>query len=203
MLEFITPPTASNLVARETVKSEMGLSGTGSDALIDRLIAATTARIVGLCSRESFGLATVRETFYRAPKSCRPYWLAHWPVVSIVSVTLADEVLTGDDFELEAGRKLFRKADGYRVSWGCGKLVVEYQGGYDLPASCAPELQQVCLNTVRASWFDNARDPMVKSEDIPGVIRQEFWVGNIGGAIGGMPVVDAAVLENFTNYATD
>lgn len=201
MITFPTPATETKLVALADLKAELGVTGSGSDGQLNVLIDAATARIQNICSRINFGSATAQETFYRAPGRCRPLWLSHAPVASVSSVTENGDALAAGDYELEDGRKLWRKDGDSRISWPQVKLVVTYAGGYALPDACPDDLQRVGINLVREMWFSLQRDPLVKAEAIPGVLSQDYWVGEVAGRTGGLSEGDAAILANYTHYS--
>lgn len=202
MIRFLDQPEETALIDAARFKAELNIVGTDAarDALIDGHILAATGTINKACGRVSFGAATAEETFFHA-RAGRPLWLTHWPVTVISSVTEAGEPVAAEDYEIDADRKLWRLMDGQRASWSCGRVVVTYEGGYELPDECPPDLAGVCLELATASWSARGRDPMIKAEDVPGIGKIEYWVGAVAGLQGDMSERSSGVLLNYQNFA--
>jgi hypothetical protein len=45
------------------------------------------------------------------------------------------------------------------------------------------------------------RDPLLKSEDIPGVLSQTFWVGGVGEKSNGLPLDVETLIAPYRNPA--
>ncbi len=201
MISFPTPATETKLISLAEIKQDLGIIDTASDVKLGDLIKAATTRIQNICGRVNFGSATVLETIYDRPGHCRPIWLKHWLVTAINSVSEGGTVLSAAEYQIEDGRKLWRMNGSHRISWGYGPVVVNYAGGYNLPTSCPDDLKRICANLIREVWFSLQRDPLVKSEEIPGVMSQSYWIGDIAGRSGGLSDSDYAVLANYTNHS--
>jgi hypothetical protein len=179
MLTVITPasPVESTwLVDRASMKTDLGISGSSSDATIDRMIAAATATLARRSDRATWASEVVEETL--RPTSCVGcFYLLRRPVSAIAFVTAAGDAV--DEFEVD-GRKLFKLSDDERVDWDAVKTVVRYTGGYALPVyTTAPaDLRDACRTLVRGKWFAQKRDPLIRGEEVPGVLRQDYWVGD-------------------------
>jgi hypothetical protein len=203
VLTFTTAPTETDLISLATVKAELGITDGAQDTTLSRYIAESSALIAKVCARGqggSFGKATVVETFRLRASQRRPLWLSHWPVTSITSIVADDETLTATDYELEDGRKLWRlDGDDVRTYWSPVKTVITYVGGYSLPNGCPNDLAAQCLELVKLKYSAKGRDPLLKVDDVPGVGRQEFWVGSLSDD--GIPPDVSAALSNYTNFS--
>lgn len=187
ILSVVTAAASQDLVALETVKAELALSGNANDALLSRRITAASGAVAGFCNRV-FIAETVRET-YRPPfvREEPSAWdlilLRRAPIVSIASVVEDDVTLTADtDYEHEAETGfLYRLCSGYRTSWRyrlCQSLVIEYSAGWALDDDAIAAVREAALLLVQGSWLERGRDPLVRSEEVPGVLRTDFWVAD-------------------------
>jgi hypothetical protein len=75
---------------------------------------------------------------------------------------------------------------------------VIYTAGYDLLGGLPDTIEKACIELCKVHWGSRGRDPMVRSIDIPGVKRVDFWVGTTPGADNGaIPPTVAGRLERF------
>jgi hypothetical protein len=56
------------------------------------------------------------------------------------------------------------------------------------------------MELVRGGWHSAQRDPMIRAQDIPGVLSTQFWVGTPSDLVGGLTEVQASVLDNYRNH---
>lgn len=178
---------ARHLTVTADVKDDLGITANTWNALFDRYVGEASEAIAEACGRV-FAKETVSEQF-RPVLPPDELMLTRWPVASITSVTEdADTPLTSSDYEVDkASGLLYRRSSDVRIAWQAEKVVVVYEAGYELPASAPLALQKAARALVRAQWLGRGRDPLVRSEEVPGVLRQDFWVGGIPGAPGGLP----------------
>lgn len=190
----------TDLVALATVKAELGIEDSQSDAVLERHIDVATARIGRYCARTHFASATAVETLRLVRVQSGALWLRHWPVASIASVVEDGVALAAGDYELEDGRQLWR-LDGAdnRSCWPAAKIVVTYAGGYTLPSGCPADLAQQCIDLVKLLWNARDRDPAVKGESADGIGSVEYWVGATGSDA--LPPEIARGLFNYRNFA--
>ena len=89
---------------------------------------------------------------------------------------------------------IWRMNAGMRTNWAISSIVVTFTAGWDLAGTELPsEIAGAALALVKSSWFGRLRDPLIKSEDVPGVGSTQWWVGGTGGDAGSLPqdVVDS------------
>lgn len=196
MLVVTVPATNHRLVTLEVVKAELRVTGTSEDDFLGNAIDRASAAIERWCNRV-FAVETVRETFARSQlagfhmpafgNSSDSLVLTRWPVVSLVSVTESGSALATSAYEFDpASGLLYRLGNGgLRRPWMNGAAVVEYQAGYVLPGDDGRDLpadiERAAVMLVKAEWFARDRDPLVKTEDVTGVLATTYWVGGIPG----------------------
>lgn len=178
IIAVVTPVSTTRLVTLASVKENLGLSGSTYDTLLTRFIDEATFRLARRSDRPHWGSERVTET-WRFDDCQEHILLSRRPPSQIHTITVDGTALTTADWERD-GRKLYRLdgSDGRR-EWSSGKTVVDYTAGYVLEASAPADLAAACRTLVALQWFARARDPLVKSEDVPGVISQEYWVGDM------------------------
>lgn len=191
LLEVVTPAASQALVDLSTLKSDLGVTGSGSDARLTRIIDATAARVAAYVGRplveqeyrETFRLPprsaeTLIATLPRDPIGVLP--LSRMPVTTIVSVIEAGVTLDPTLYEWVDGVGLRRLAStGGTASWAAGVIAVRYKAGWigakgtttgsqvALPA----DLYEAALEAARADYLARDRDPgvAVRSESFSGV----------------------------------
>lgn len=102
----------------------------------------------------------------------------------------------GRDFEIarERGEIMRLFSDGYVSKWPVAKIAVEYSAGY---AEIPDDLQDACIDLVKARWFARTRDPMLRDENIEGVYSASYWFGTGPGAPNDLPAYVADKLSRF------
>lgn len=196
-----------------TVKTELGITGSGDDALLDRLIAAASRAVVRYTGRE-FVQETVAET--RAGHGDRRMLLTRRPVVSISSVLLTTTTIDAATYSIEDAEAgvIFRKAGwtstipiyqagisgAYAPHDAAPDFTFAYIGGYITPAIAGtrdlPEdVEQACIEMLKARWFARQRDPSLAS------IKAGDWAETYRGSGGGIPDSAAEMLAPFITHA--
>jgi hypothetical protein len=170
-----------------------------SDETLLRDLDSVSATIANHC-RRTFARQTYRQTF-RPTRETDALRLAHYPVVAITSVTSANVLLDpATDYETDTDPAspanaglLYRLFGDRRRCWASYKVVVEYQAGWVLPdqskigdadagePDLPSDIEDSAASLVKLVWFGHGRDPAVRREDLPGVIMQQFWVGDLPG----------------------
>ena len=190
IIEVIDPAATYDLTTLEVAKDELGIDGNDVDVRLARWIRETSAYIQRHCNRV-LARETVRETWHGADywylpevsQEVRPLTLRRYPVVEIASFGSVDEdpPLTVDDYQLDAYRgRLWRLNEGQRSYWSWHwsntalmSLEITYTGGYDQNA-LPPDLQAACLALLKIRNDTFGRDRFLRSQDIPGVLREEY-----------------------------
>lgn len=199
-----TAPERTALTTLERVKLELGISSDESDTILAAKINEASSDIEAHVSR-SFASAGVTERFWGG-SGCTGYFiLNHWPVGSIASVTVDDEVVDAGEYRLDATTgQLYRlDASGYPSIWSwCKDVVIVYTAGYELPGSDSPNLpaaiEAAAVELVTAYWTAKGRDPTIRAEDVPGLGSVTYWVGAVGEA-GELPPSVVSKISPFRN----
>ena len=207
-LTVATPSTTKALVSLARVKRELGITTSGDDDVLADKIAEASAAIVAHCrvaadqrGRRTFAEEECSAAFdageVTSPDREIAPLILPWriPVTAIASIVENGVTLAPADYQLEPMSALiWRISAGMRTNWAISSIAVTFTAGWDLAGTELPsEIAGAALSLVKASWFGRLRDPLIKSEDIPGVGSTQWWVGSTGGDVGSLPqdVVDS------------
>lgn len=192
-----------------TLKDDLGISGTSEDSYLERQIDRASALVcdyLGVAPAAdgsvTLGLETLVQTF-RDVRGEETLLLARIPVGTISGIVLDDEALTDSDWEVDAATGILRRvSEEVSIGWIASEtIVVTYTGGWVLPGNSHRDLpypiEEATIALIKGSRAARLRDPMVKERDVPGVLRQSFWVGGIAGAV--IPPDIAARLDPYRN----
>jgi uncharacterized phiE125 gp8 family phage protein len=184
MLTVIDPAGAHRLVTLAAVKAELQVTGGADDAFLTGLIDQASAIARSWC-RRTFAEEKVSESFY-LDRPASPIELSRYPVTGIISVTVAGTALDPAEYEVEQDSGLLYRLDasGGRCARFCGRVVVEYTGGYALPDAPQPtlpdDIQRAATVLVKGAYLGRTRDPAIRSESIEGAGSFGYFSG-IGG----------------------
>lgn len=194
---------SKDMTLLETVKAELGITVTTYDALLATLIQQASAAIVAYCNRE-FAEETVVESYRLIERGtgCRTVEaliLARVPVTVITSVVEDGTTLGTDEYEVDADTGFLWKLDGddNPTAWSGPKIVVTYDGGYEMLDTLPQDLEAAAIAMVKGRYFARSRDPMVKDISIVDVGSESYWVGDAPGASTGIPTAIAALLDPY------
>lgn len=200
LLNIVTPAVRPKFTTLSRVKSELNITdGASNEILTIKIEEATSDLILAI----GYGVASevVSETFwhdhpqrfgYGYGSNCNArnnevLFLRRTPVSAVASVTLDDDVVDPSEYRLdgETGRLFRLDSSGYPCEWIFSKaLVVAYTGGYVLPGASGsnlpPTYEGAAVDLVKSFWAARGRDPLIKSEELPGVRRVDYWVGATG-----------------------
>lgn len=182
------------LVDASTVFAELGVTPTADQtAQMETVIGQVSALIDRLLDRV---LAEEDVTdHFRTPTS-DTLRLSRWPVAEILQVIEDDRELTPDDWELDGlTGQLWRPSKSGRAGWlGCGLTLVSYVGGYVLPEALPADIQRAVVDQIKAQYMAGARDPALRSVNVPDVVAVSYSVagGDSYGA-GLLSQVEAAL----------
>jgi hypothetical protein len=182
------------LTQLETLKTELGVTGSASDTRLTLLITQVSAAIETFLDRR-LARATVTDTF---TSRHRTLYLSSWPVVSVTSVTESGTLLTTDQYAIDTAEGIITRplyGVGYGSPWGTNwawlDTVVVYSAGYLLPGSVSANLpgdiERACLDMAIRYHHIGGRDPTLRSETVPGVIEQSWSAADTIETIGGLP----------------
>lgn len=184
MLVVVTPATKKRLTTVTAARSRLGLKDTDVDngILLD-LIDTASALAEDYC-RRTFAIETVRETL-SFPNSLSEISFASPGPFELVSVTYDAVELDVTDFTVGANGRLYRNAG--TEYWGAGPVVVTYRSGYRLPGEPNRNLpfavEQAVIRMIGALHSSAGRDVMIKSEDVEGIGRVDYYVPGQGSIL--------------------
>lgn len=204
IVSVVTAASSVDLLTLADLKADLNISGTDQDVWLSRCIRRASTYIANYCNRVLVQ-ETVREQIfpdrdafpYQVPNARDTIGLTRWPIISVTSLTEHDHALTKDtDFlvEPDAGQLIrLQSVTGLPMSWNTWPLVVVYSAGY---ASIPADLQDACSRLVKKMDINRVRDTTVKSEEVSGISRTEWWVPT--GADGGnIPPDVADLIDNY------
>lgn len=208
MSDILTVTTAADsyhLTTVATVKAELGIATAdqSQDDNLLRWIGQASGTIAAMCKRV-FGLETVSQVFRTEVGEINALLLARYPVTAITSVTEDGTVLDTTDYEVDAATGLLYRLDGDegRQWWPSGsKITVAYSGGYALLDDVPFPLEAAAIELVKMSRVRATRDPTLRVEDIPGVLRTEYWVTNNSAGAPALPPQVFDLIAPYRNIA--
>jgi hypothetical protein len=192
IIEVIEPAASHDLTTLEIAKEELGITTDENDARLARWIREVSVYIERHCNRTLVS-ETVREVWHGpdywyvvdASMAVQPLTLRRYPVVEIISFNEDDPdepPFTADDYQLDAQRgRIWSLNSGIRTHWhwhwgsaSTATVEIVYTGGYDNPNNLPPDLQAACLALLKIRNDTFGRDRFLRSQDIPGVLREEY-----------------------------
>jgi hypothetical protein len=193
-------PTTLDLTVLETVKQELGITNSNSDAQLARLISEQSEVAASWC-RRPLAQATITDSFRVTNWMCEPLMPSRHPIVSISEIVEDGTTLIETDYEFDEQGGMIWKLDSSedRAVWS-GKVTVTYVGGYELLTTLPRDIERAVLILIKQSWFALSRDPRSKSEMVEGIGRTEYWIGDIPGG-GGLPTEASVLLEPYRRYS--
>jgi uncharacterized phiE125 gp8 family phage protein len=199
--DIVEPGVTIDLTVLATVKTELGITDTESDAWLQSKITQSSAAIASACGRV-FQRETVADYFNLGwCSNDNALILSRYPVESIVSVTESNQTLVSDQYEFQSNNgMLYRMQGDARSVWSGGRIVVTYEAGYELLEWLPHDLEQACILLVKQNYFARTRDPLIKGVAIPGVSTYDYWVGGVSQG-GGMPPEVQTLLARYKVHA--
>jgi hypothetical protein len=183
-LVILTAASAPVLTTAQAVMAEMGITDPGVAAGMTTLISQASAVIMSAIGRTIIKEAVKEEIW--PDQFCRSIRLSRTPIITITSIVEDGVVLGDDDFRAEKSSGILHRLApaGHTVPWCATKLEITYEGGLD-PALIPADLQRACTSLTKLAYSASTRDPFLKSQEVPGVLTETYWVGSIGS--GGIP----------------
>lgn len=202
ILTVVDAADSALLTTLARVKRELKITNGADDDILADKISEASSDITAALGRSpvSEGLS---ETFWPdqahilqcLSEHTEMFFLRRTPVTEIASVTVDDEVIDPSEYRLDGETGLLFRLDssGFPTPWGwCfGKsAIIAYTGGWLLPGnadyvagdpnSLPPAIEGAVVELVSSFWNERGKDPSVRSIDIPGVRRVDYWVGSVG-----------------------
>lgn len=222
MLEALTSASKTALTTLAAVKIELDIDGGDEDDYLNQKILQVTDDILDYLNvvRTTDGQRTIasqqlRETFNAAEYSIsqlpatlmlsrglgrHKLALSRFPVRSITSIVESGTTLTTDQYQLDQNGILTRLSNSVPVRWADAPIVVTYTAGWIMPGQTSRDLPYSIegavfeyINMVRSA---RGRDPLIKSENVNGILDTDYWVGQIG-TDGSLPPSVAARLDRY------
>lgn len=187
-LSIDTPATTGDLTVLATVRRELQLADafTADDAWLADAIRQTSDMIASYCRRpEGFGRATVTQT-WRLTRDPPLLLLARDLAPAVTTVVEDGVTLTTADWALD-GSRIYRLLADAVAPWTASKVAVTYAAGYGLLTDVPYDLERACLDLVVRAYRSRGRDPGLRSQDIPDVLRQSWDTPGGDGFRGGLP----------------
>lgn len=172
----VTEANADRRLTRlDTVKTELGVADGASDEKLEALIDQASDVVARYCNRV-FALETVAETFRVQNHGAHGLTLSRYPVVAIISIVENDTTLTTDDYEADLETGIIERLRSDRVMrWPCGKTVVTYSAGFDLPDGLPEGIERATIELVKQYYASGDRDPLVRSEVVEGAGSTDYF----------------------------
>jgi hypothetical protein len=224
ILTATTPATSRDLSTVDAWQAQSGITVSGADATaVAQLITSASRAIEQFCNR-SFAREVLRETIwperdpypYQVPGGVGVLQLQRWPLAvdadgnAMASVvegvgTAAKPLTLDEDFmvDTEIGHLVRLNQSGLPMTWPAQKFVVAYTAGWvvpgqadsSTPATLPPDITDACNRLVIGRWYERRRDPYLKSVQVEGVDRVDYWIPN--GDTGNFPPDVTDLLDNY------
>jgi hypothetical protein len=189
-----------DLTVLETAKEELGIppEDTSQDEKLTRWIHEVSGQINARMNRV-LGRERVRETFDCGSMGhIGALPLSRYPVAQIDSLDGDAQTLTATDYRLDTYKGLLHRNYGRWV----GTVSVMYSAGYILLGELPYDLERACLMLLTYRQSSGNRDPMLRSEAVPGVYEAAYWIGSLpGGASSVWPPEVEALLAPYRDVA--
>lgn len=191
-----TPATDRGLLTIEQLRAAAGVPDDyADDATLLALGARVSSAIAKACRVVQGGVTpptlrkeTIVETFRRISYWARGSWpfadsesqrqtivLSRFPCVSISSIVVDGTTLDPSEYELRPAEGIVaRISGGQPTAWLNWKIVVTYDAGYQ---TVPDDLVLIASQLVQILWYQNQRDPNMRSQSVDGVGRDE-WFAN-------------------------
>ncbi len=188
ILTVTSPATNFDLTTISDVRLDLELTATDDDAWFAKAIKRASATAANYCNRvfaqQSYSEEFMRDEFRSQYRDQEPLRLAQFPVTTVASVTEDGVVTDASLYELDGKAGLLHRLSGDangREQWTGCKIVVAYTAGYVLSGASRnvpADLEDAVIRLVKAAHFARKRDPMLRSEDVSGVLSQSWWIGS-------------------------
>lgn len=178
MLTVITPATSTALTTAARATAMLSLDA-GDVTLLPTVIPQASQAVADHCNRV-FARETVREV--RRHHGMTGILLERSPATTFVSVAEGETTLAAEDWEYDAGSGVLYRLTGVHSScWYASPVTIEYTAGFTLPADTGSwtlpaAVERATILLIGAMLAGRDRDPLLRSEEIPGVRTASYWV---------------------------
>lgn len=191
VINVTTQATDLALLTLPELRSAVGATNNSTDATLTRLGCRISDAITQACKVATDGAKpptllqeSLIETFrlnrwwnrrdHSEPRST--LILARRPIVSVTSVAEAGVTLDPCSYEIHASEgtlvRLFNDAPSH---WCRDKIVITYTAGW---ATVPQGLKRAAEKLVAFYWSELSKDPLLRIENIPGVLERTYWIGS-------------------------
>ena len=215
----LTVATSYALIDIGTLKALLGVTTTDHDAAFAIWVTQASDVVHRYCNRV-FAVETVQDQIWPLkdgiPWTVRPndetVQLSRWPLVSVASVVetiagVATTLAAGTDYLVDQKLGHLYRLDQYGNPrrWSAAPLAVQFTSGYTLPTTGATagyeplpsDLIAAVADLVKGMWYAQTRDPMIRSQNIPGVYESAYFFATGPGGQGDLPVNVQAKLDRY------
>lgn len=101
------------------------------------------------------------------------------------------------DYRIDADKGwliCLNRFSGQAQKWAALPVTVQYSAGY---ATIPDDLVDACLRQITGRFKAKGRDPMLKSQDQPGLGNQQYWIGSPPGAYGALAPEVVQMVEHY------
>lgn len=204
----VTPAASYDLVDLATIKTRLNITDTAQDAFLALAIREASKAVANYCNRNlvvevvSEMIWPVREPVWGVLRGgVAPLQLTNWPVTALTSVveTIAGTptTLTQDtDYRLDAAKGQVLRLDPflYPCRWKANAISVSYSAGF---ATIPDDVVAAVSELVKMRLYAQGRDPMIRQENVHGVIDTTYWFGSGPSATSGIPSSITGRLDNY------
>ena len=191
VISVTTQASDLTLLTIEELRSATGQTNNSKDVVLKRLGCRIADALTEACKVATDGAKppTLRQETLTETFRLNRWWnrrnhqserttliLARRPIVSVASVVEAGAILDPCSYEIHAGEgtlvRLFNDAPSH---WCLDKIVVTYTAGW---ATVPEGLKRAAEKLVAFYWSELSKDPLLRIENIPGVLERTYWIGS-------------------------
>lgn len=177
MLTVTVAAASHAIITVEQAKTELSITGSAQDTLLEDLTKDASAMIAGWCRRDTFASETLQQT--ERLDEARPCLILDRELnVEITSIVEDGVTLDADEWERD-GALLYRlDANDNRMWWpACAKIVLTYSAGYTAGTDVPDIIRRAALDAITTLYRGRGRDVTVRSEQTEGVGETQYFDG--------------------------
>ena len=203
-----------DLVSLNDIKLELQIASNVDDVWLAKQITRASNAIMQFVNRPVVP-QTYQERFffpvYPWPKTISDHigvlQLSIWPLIgrsgSVVVTHNPDSktpvtLIDGLDYRVDAARGQIARLDPLTLlarNWPDTPILVQYQAGF---SPIPDDIQDACIRLVKSRYYARQRDPMIRQENVAGVVETSYWFGiGPGNSSSNIPPDVAGLLSNY------